>query len=296
MEGELQEGVNETPTASRHRSHWPLHGVTRTPPLFLFYRQRPVAFKDCELGRCSKIMPPGWKVTLAKSCHQSTRLRAAQEGHRIAAFSSPPDPAGVRAARRPPPRVAHADGLRRNDHLDEFVAGDAILHQHVDGRLLSRDADPGRESAVGQFRELCHASVRRPLVSVAGHIRRLLRGAMPMIRGDESDGDAGLDPDRPSLRDEALGAVLGGEPAAGNRVLDPDALEHSSGVCPGGIAGMPAREPKARWEGCGICERPRAPLGERQEAFYSISNTACWERQGKNKSLPCCFYRPKPAW
>lgn len=100
-------------------------------------------------------------------------------------------------------------------------------------------------------------------------VHRGLRGAMPVIRGDEPDGDAGLDPDRPSLRDEAFGPVLVREPAIGNRILDPDALEHSSGVCPVGIAGMPAREPEARWEGCGICERPRALLGERLEAFKS---------------------------
>ena len=82
-------------------------------------------------------------------------------------------------------------------------------------------------------------------------------------------GDASLDALGASLRDEAAGAVLVGEPAIGNRILNPDALEHSSGVCPGGIAGMPAREPKARWEGFGICERPRAPLGNALRAFNS---------------------------
>jgi len=76
-------------------------------------------------------------------------------------------------------------------------------------------------------------------------------------------GDASLDALGASLRDEAAGAVLVGEPAIGNRILNPDALEHSSGVCPGGIAGMPAREPNGSLGGMrDLREAPRAS-GER---------------------------------
>lgn len=139
-------------------------------------------------------------------------------GHML---SSPADPAGVLAARRPPPRIAHTDGLRRNDYLDQLIAGHAVLHQDVHHGPLSRDTDPGRESVaggrldrqlfskppvceervpagafplaqaqehagrdhreVGQFRELCQAGVGGPLVPKARGIHRHLRGAMPVV-------------------------------------------------------------------------------------------------------------------
>lgn len=47
--------------------------------------------------------------------------------------------------------------------------------------------------------------------------------------------------------------------------------------------------PVARLWGCGIFERPACLWENAVEAFYSISNTAWWERQEKNKSWPCCF-------
>ena len=47
--------------------------------------------------------------------------------------------------------------------------------------------------------------------------------------------------------------------------------------------------PVARWWGCGICEWPACLWENYVEAFYSISNTAWWERQEKNKSQPCCL-------
>jgi len=47
--------------------------------------------------------------------------------------------------------------------------------------------------------------------------------------------------------------------------------------------------PVARWWGCGSFERPACLWENAVEAFYSISNTAWWERQEKNKSQPRCF-------
>ena len=47
--------------------------------------------------------------------------------------------------------------------------------------------------------------------------------------------------------------------------------------------------PVARLWGCGIFERPACLWENAVEAFYSISNTARWERQEKNKSQPRCF-------
>jgi hypothetical protein len=42
--------------------------------------------------------------------------------------------------------------------------------------------------------------------------------------------------------------------------------------------------------GCAVVSRgPRASGGTLLEAFYSISNTASWERQEENKSQPRCF-------
>jgi hypothetical protein len=43
--------------------------------------------------------------------------------------------------------------------------------------------------------------------------------------------------------------------------------------------------------GCGSCERPARLWENAEEAFYSISITPPWERQGKNAAVRFCFDR-----
>ena len=103
---------------------------------------------------------------------------------------------------------------------------------------------------VRQLRKSRHAGVRRPLIPIARSIHRLFRGAMPVVRLDESNGDSRLDPLGSTLSYKPPRAVPGRESAACHGVFDSDGLlafgQRSGFDLPSGIAGMPAMESARR--------------------------------------------------
>ena len=120
---------------------------------------------------------------------------------------------------------------------------------------------------VRQLRDLCHAGVRRPVIRPARVVHGHLRGTMPVVRLDESDGNSGLHPLRSSLRHKTLGAILRRESTPGHWVFDSDIFAHGSRVMPSWDCGYTRKVQQVLRESFGGCAW-RSPV-ERLRLLYT---------------------------